>query len=161
MTGQSFFSEWNISENMRNSKKMMEQQKQVVRKLRRSCLIRISVLVIAIVILFTYITGVGRIKTDAMAPALHAGDLVLFLRCGRPVCGETILYRTKGKQEAGQVMAVDVRADKDETGRGCDQSEFIMILRDHRLDGEDPRRYTTIPEKSVEGTVLAVLRRGK
>ena len=161
MTGQSFFSEWNISEHMRNSKKMMEQQKQVVRKLRRSCLIRISVLVIAITILFTYITGVGRIKTDAMAPALHAGDLVLFLRCGRPVCGGMILYRTKGKQEAGQGMAVDVRADKDEIGRGCDQSEFIMIMRDHRLEGGDPRRYTMIPEESVEGTVLAVLRRGK
>ena len=164
MTGPLFFSEWTIGENMEDSQKTTEQQKQIIKRLRRSCLFRISAFAAVITIFFTLIAGVGQIRTDAMSPALQEGDLVLFLRCARPSCGEMILYKAGERLEAGQVMETDVRSDtedKEAAGGASPRGAFIMVMMDHRLEGGDPRRYETIPEGSVEGTVFAVLRRGE
>ena len=120
MTGPLFFSEWTIGEIMEDSQKTTEQQKQIIKKLRRSCLVRIAVFAVVITIFFTLIAGVGRIRTDAMSPALHEGDLVLFLRCARPSCGEMILYKAGERLEAGQVMETDVRSDKKDKKKAGD-----------------------------------------
>ncbi|MBQ9060932.1 MAG: S26 family signal peptidase [Firmicutes bacterium] len=137
------------------------EQKKIIRRLRRNCLIRIALFGAAIVFFFTCVAGIGSIRSDAMAPALHTGDLVLFLRDTSPSCGETILYGTGQGQQAGLVMADSTRAGESEGASDSCQKEVITVLTDHRLEGEDPRRYQVISKDLVHGTVLAVLRRGK
>ena len=127
----------------------IEEQRKIIGKLRRSCLIKIGGLIAALAIIFVFFAGITPIRTESMAPVFHEGDLVFFLRTPAPVCGDMILYRTGEGGGVGQVM----RERRDD---GC-----LVVRTDHRLDPSDPSAYTQVPGASVKGTILTVIRRAK
>lgn len=151
-----------------------------------SLALRILVLVLIGVTLFTQVFLITQTSGNAMFPAVKDGDLVLGYRLQRDYAKEdVVVYQADGKTRIGRIVARETDVvTLDESGtllvNGTTQSGEILyptypkegltyplevpeghvfILGDYRTQTEDSRDYGPIPMEAVEGKVITILRR--
>ena len=150
--------------------------------------LKIVSIVLAFVLLFTFLFGIVRYRDQSMAPAVKDGDLVIFHRYNsagyRPQ--DAIVLRFNGQIQVRRVIAmagdtVDITEDglvingalQQELGiyqkteryeAGVDfpltvPEGQVFLLGDSRRDATDSRIYGCVNWKDTYGKVMAVIRR--
>lgn len=150
-------------------------------------ILKIAIVGLVLVVLFTFVFGMHRNLDPAMAPAIKDGDLVIFYRLDKDyVFGDTLLLTYEGKPQVRRVVAVagdtvDI-ADGHLIINGAIQQEFniytptdryennvafpltldqgqVFVLADNRENATDGRVYGPVNTKDTLGKVMALLRR--
>lgn len=150
-------------------------------------LIKIAAILLAFVLLFTFMYGLYRAENESMAPAIRDGDLVVYFRLDTVyAAGDTLLLEFEGQRQIRRVIAtagdvVDITEDGllingalqqepaiyQRTERYEDGVEFpltvgegeVFVLADARENGTDSRVYGAVAVKDTLGKVMTVLRR--
>ena len=149
-------------------------------------LLKIMIMILAVILIFTFLYGVARINDVSMKPAIKEGDLVMYYRLDkRFIAGDVAVFENKGKTTAGRVIAVagdtvditkdglkingaeqisqDIYFDTTQFKNGVDfpitvgEGE-VFILGDNRPQASDSRIYGCINLKDVKGKAIAVIR---
>jgi len=149
--------------------------------------IKIAVICIACLLIFTFFYGFHRIADPDMAPMVRTGDLVLFYRLGRDYAiGDLLLLDFQGERQVRRVAArAGDTVDFTEgalTLNGAVQQEpeifqqtwryetgvsfpltvgsgQVFVLGDAREGAIDSRVYGPVDVEDTLGTVITVLRR--
>jgi signal peptidase I, bacterial type len=150
-------------------------------------LLKITAIVAAVVLLFTFIFGVMRVTDIAMKPTVQDGDLVIFYRLDKEyVASDPVVLSYEGEKQIRRVVAVagdtvditegglvingslvqelDIR---EETLRFEDGISFpitieegqVFVLGDGRNDSVDSRLYGAVDINDTLGKVMTILRR--
>ena len=150
-------------------------------------LIKIAVIVIIAVLLFTFMFGVHRVIDISMQPAIQDGDIVVFYRLDKAyVASDVLMVRYNGEQQTRRVVAVagdivDITEDgllvngsriqesniQEETLRYEEGISFpltvkagqVFVLGDGRERSIDSRLYGAVEAKDTLGKVMMVVRR--
>ena len=168
----------------------MDGKERVIRKLRRSWLIKTGIFAAAAVFVFTFIFGAAYAPSDDMFPAVRAGDLVLYFRPGQLLRNDVVLYEVPGgachigriagaegdvagASEGGlltlngNILPVMKRSgicERTLTGARDISGEIgegeYLILGDSRETAEDSRVFGLISRRAVKGKVFTIIRRG-
>jgi len=168
-------------------KKCRTQGKSVWKDLR-FLLIEIVSIILAFVLLFTFLFGLVRNQDPSMDPAVKDGDLVVFYRYKGSgyAPGDAIAFEKNGKTQIKRVVAtagdtVDVTEDGliingslqqefgiyHKTERYEEGAEFpltvqegqVFVLGDRRTGSTDSRIYGAIEIKDTLGKVITIIRR--
>ena len=152
-----------------------------------SLLLRLAVITLAVVIIFTQIFMITQCEGQGMFPAIEDGDLILAYRLHQDYQkGDVVVYKAAGKTRIGRIVAYDndsVRMDT-ESGNlvinGTTQGGEIMyptyakegieypyrvpmgsvfVLGDYRTQAEDSRDFGPIPLDNIKGKVITIVRR--
>lgn len=149
-------------------------------------LIKIAVIMIAFILMFTILFGIYRNSDPSMVPAVKDGDLVMFYRLDKNyVAQDTLVLEFGGEKQVRRVVAaagdtVDIteegllingalQQEKDiysATKRYEDGVEFplivgegeVFVLGDSRDNAADSRIYGTAKIKDTLGKVMIILR---
>lgn len=150
-------------------------------------LLKIALIALVFVLLFTFMYGLHRGTDRSMKPALQDGDLVLYYRLDKQyVANDVLLLDFEGQRQVRRVVAVagDV-VDITEEGlviNGALQQEFdiyeatqryadgisfpltvgegqVFVLADAREGATDSRIYGAVEIKDTLGKVITILRR--
>ena len=151
-------------------------------------LIKIAVIVLTFVMLFTFLYGATRYVSPSMSPAIKDGDLVLFYRYSKNsyLPQDVIVLERNGQKEIRRVIATagDV-VDITENGlliNGALQQEpeiyhrteryqegvsfpltvpygHVFVLADNRDGAADSRIYGPVRAQDTLGKVMTVIRR--
>lgn len=150
-------------------------------------LLKIAVIAIVVVLLFTFMFGVLRVNDIAMNPAIQDGDVVFFYRLDKEyVASDTVVVSYEGEEQVRRVVAVaGDKVDITEDGlliNGSlvqEQEIFedtlhfedgislpitikdgqIFVLGDGRKDSVDSRLYGAVNIKDTLGKVMTIIRR--
>lgn len=150
-------------------------------------LVKIGVIVVAFVVLFTFVFGLFRVSDAYMEPSMKDGDLILYYRLDkRVVASEVVAVEYQGKISAARVIATGgdvVNIDSegllvngayqqeqgitDETTQVADGVTFpltvpegsVFLLGDNRDQAVDSRIYGCIPIEELNGKVMGQFRR--
>lgn len=150
-------------------------------------LLKIAAVVIAFILVFTFLYGLHRNTDPAMDPAIRDGDLVLFYRLDKTyAAGDTLLLEYDGQRQVRRVVAtagdtVDITEDGlmingalqqepkiyQETYPYADGVTFpltigegqVFVLGDARENATDSRIYGAVNTKDTLGKVITILRR--
>lgn len=149
-------------------------------------LLKISIIILAVFLIFTFLYGIVRINDVSMKPAIKDGDLVMYYRLDkRFISGDVAVFEDDGKTTTGRVVAVagdtvditknglkingaeqisqDIYFDTTQFKNGVDfpitvGEDQIFLLGDNRPQASDSRIYGCINIKDVRGKVIAVIR---
>ena len=150
--------------------------------------LRIALILLAFVLLFTLVFGIARYAEPSMSPALKDGDLVIYhrYRAIGYLPQDTIMLEFNGQLHARRVVAtagdvVDITEDglvingavqqetdiHQETERYADGVDFpltvpeghVFVLGDSRIGATDSRIYGSVNVDDTLGKVIAVIRR--
>jgi len=137
---------------------------------------------------YQYIFGITILYGNYMYPSVRDGDLVISYKLQKPVTNDLVLYKQDGELVVGRVVAKEnavIRYNSETetySVNGVTPSESIFysttenkdadiqypytvpegtvyVLCDHREDYTDSRTYEAIPESSLQGVVVFVIRR--
>jgi len=149
--------------------------------------IKIVVITIALVLIFTFFYGFHQNADPDMAPSVKDGDLVVFYRLDKNYdIGDLILLEYKGERQIRRVIAkagdtVDITEDGlivngaiqqeteiyQQTRRYEDGNPFpltvgegqVFVLGDAREEATDSRLYGPVNTRETSGKVITVIRR--
>ncbi|MBC5648052.1 signal peptidase I [Christensenella tenuis] len=150
-------------------------------------LLKIGLIVLAFVLVFTFLFGVFRNAEAAMVPAIKDGDLVVFYRLDKDyVLSDTVVLEFEGEKQVRRVVAtagdtVDI-TDQGLMVNGALQQELeiysstkqyeegirfpitlsegqVFVLGDARENATDSRIYGAVEIKDTLGKVITILRR--
>jgi len=150
-------------------------------------LIKIVVVCVCFMLVFTFLFGIHRVKDNAMEPALQDGDVTIFYRLDkRYVASDTVVLEYEGEKQIRRVVAVagdvvDVTEEGvlingsrvqeqgiyQDTLRYTDGVTFpitvlegqIFVLGDNRTEAIDGRLYGAVNIDDTFGKVMTILRR--
>lgn len=151
-------------------------------------LLKVGAIVIAFVLLFTFLFGIIRYQEPSMAPAIKDDDLVIFYRYTKAgyLPQDVIALKYKGQLQARRVIATEgdtVDITKDgllingalQQEQGIDQQTEryqngvsfpltvppgqVFVLGDNRTGATDSRIYGCVKIKDTLGKVMTVIRR--
>lgn len=150
-------------------------------------LIKIAVVCLAFVLLFTFMFGICRYSDASMSPAIKDGDLVFFYRLDKSYVSQSvILLQFEGEIQVRRVVAtagdtVDITPDglaingalqqepniRSVTQRYETGVDFpltvgegqVFVLGDSRRDAADSRVYGVVQVKDTLGKVITIFRR--
>ncbi len=148
--------------------------------------IRIILLIVLGLLLFTQVFLIKRVSGNEMFPAIKDGDLLIGFRLQRQYEQENVVvYTVDGVQKVGRIVALagDV-VDMDDSGtlvvNGTVKSgdiafptyakegteypyrvpdDCVYILSDYRTQAEDSRDFGAVQTKNVQCKVISLLRR--
>lgn len=149
-------------------------------------LLKISIIILAVFLIFTFLYGIVRINDVSMKPAIKDGDLVMYYRLDkRFISGDVAVFEDDGKTTTGRVVAVagdtvditknglkingaeqisqDIYFDTTQFKNGVDfpvtvGEGQVFLLGDNRPQASDSRIYGCINIKDVRGKAIAVIR---
>ncbi|QOV18125.1 signal peptidase I [Blautia liquoris] len=167
-------------------KEMTVQQPSLLREFLL-LLAKIAVVILAVVLLFTFVYGLHRNRDPAMDPAVKDGDLVIYYRLDKHyVFGDTLMLDYQGSPEVRRVVGtagdtVDIREDglyingarqqeasiHEPTHRYETDVDFpltlkegqVFVLGDARENATDSRVYGPVEAKETRGKVISIFRR--
>ncbi|SHK84653.1 signal peptidase I [Desulforamulus aeronauticus] len=150
-------------------------------------LAKIAVILVAFLLIFTFMYGLCRNTDASMAPSVKDGDLVIFYRLDKKyVAQDTLVLEFEGQMQVRRVIAtagdvVDITEDglvingalQQETGiyestqRYENGVEFpltvgegqVFVLADSRVNVADSRIYGAVEIKDTLGKVMTIFRR--
>jgi len=150
-------------------------------------LLKIAVICVVVVLLFTFMFGILRVNDIAMSPTLQDGDVVMWYRLDKEyVASDAIVVSYAGEQQVRRVVAVagdtvDITEDGllindslvqeqkifGETLRYEDGISFpitiengqVFVLGDGREYSMDSRLYGAVEIKDTLGKVMTIIRR--
>ena len=150
-------------------------------------LLKIMVIAVVVVLLFTFMFGILRVTDIAMDPTIQDGDIVIWYRLDKDyVATDPVVVSYEGEQQVRRVIAVagdtvDITEDGllingslvqeqnvfGETLRYEDgislpitiEDGQVFVLGDGRRDSIDSRLYGPVNIKDTLGTVMTVIRR--
>ncbi|SET88256.1 signal peptidase I [Lacrimispora sphenoides] len=150
-------------------------------------LAKIAAIILAFLLVFTFLFGLCRNSDASMVPSVKDGDLVMFYRLDKSyVAQDTLVLEFKGKKQVRRVIAtagdtVDITEDGllingalqqeaeiyTPTQRYEDGVEFpltvregeVFVLGDSRENSTDSRIYGAVRVKDTLGKVMTILRR--
>jgi signal peptidase I len=152
------------------------------KKSRYSLLLRLTVTVSAVFILFGLILGLGLVRGQSMTPAFQDGDIVVIWRLsGRYACGDVLLLTCDGwegeliKRVAavpGDTVDTDMRGRITVNGRVFEDTyikpdraypillmeDEYFVLGDSRHASADSRNFGPVKKGEIGGRVVFVLR---
>ena len=152
-----------------------------------SLLLKISIILIALFLLFTFMFGLHRVTDNSMNPTIQESDLVIFYRLDKNyVATDTLILDYDGTKQVRRVVAVagDV-VDIVESGLMINGSlvqepniyqdtlrytdgisfpvtvgpEQVFVLGDGRKDSADSRLYGVVNTRDTFGKVMTIIRR--
>lgn len=149
--------------------------------------IKILIILFSFFLLFTFMFGIFRNEDASMAPALKAGDVVMFYRLDKEyVASDAIVLEYEGEKQVRRVVAVggdsvDITEDGlivngarvqeseifSETVRYEEGINFpltveedqVFTLGDARQNAIDSRIYGVVNSKDTLGKVMTIVRR--
>ena len=150
-------------------------------------LLKIAVICVVVVLLFTFMFGVFRVTDISMKPAIQDGDVVFFYRLDKEyVASDPVVVSYEGEQQVRRVVAVagdivDITEDGllingslvqelsvfEETLRYEEGISLpitikegqVFVLGDGRENSVDSRLYGAVDIKDTLGKVMTILRR--
>lgn len=150
-------------------------------------LIKLTLIVLAVTLIFTFMFGIIRYNSNNMSPAMLEGDLIIFYRLDKEYkASDPVVVRYNGEYQVQRVIAVagdtvDITDEGlmingayqnetriyTETWRYTEGIDFpltvpegeIFVLSDNRTNAVDSRLYGTVRIKDTCGSVISVLRR--
>lgn len=150
-------------------------------------LLKILGIVVALLLIFTFLFGIFPYQDVAMKPSIKDGDLVLFYRLDKNyIATDTIVLEYQGNRQVRRVVAVagdvvDISDDGlmingavqqeagiyEDTVRYAEGIEFpvtvgkgqVFVLGDSRLTAADSRIYGPVEIKDTLGKVMTLIRR--
>ena len=150
-------------------------------------LLKIAVIAVVVVLLFTFMFGILRVTDIAMDPNIQDGDVVMWYRLDKDyVATDPIVVSHEGEQQVRRVVAVagdtvDITEDGllingslvqeqnvfGETLHYEDGIAFpltieegqVFVLGDRRKDSVDSRLYGAVNIKDTLGKVMTIIRR--
>ena len=153
----------------------------------RGLLLKILVIILLFVTIFTFMFGACRNTDPYMTPMVKSGDLILYYRLDRDYAiGDLLLLEFQGERQIRRVVAKEGdEVDISEEGlhiNGALQQEFdiyqetwafeegitfpitvgegqVFVLGDTREDAIDSRIYGPTDVKDTLGTVMTIVRR--
>ena len=164
------------------------QSSQALRTELLSLLLKIALIVVSALMLFTYVFGISRYQEAAMFPAIKDGDLVVYYRYSsdRYLPRDVVALRLNGEIQFRRVVATaGDTVDINEYGlviNGAPQQESaitgttvryeegvefplvvpegqVFVLGDNRPESIDSRIYGCVEIKDVLGKVMMVIRK--
>ena len=152
-----------------------------------SLLLRLAVITLAVIIIFTQVFMITQCEGQGMFPAIEDGDLILAYRLHKDYRkGDVVVYKIDGKTCLGRIVAKesDVVTMDTESGKlvinGTTQTGEIMyptyaregieyphrvpegtlfLLGDYRTQAEDSRDFGPVPLNKIQGKVITIVRR--
>lgn len=162
----------------------MEKRLKRVRRVRR-ILISIFCAAAALVILFGFVLGFATVSGRSMMDSYRDGDVVLYVRLGKPDRGDVVNIRVPGgefyvKRVLGVggdvidlkdgVLYVNGEAENGSCIKGVTLPEgtavrypytvpegCLFVVGDNREESVDSRSFGALPEKNVKGTIRITL----
>ena len=153
----------------------------------RGLLLKILVIILLFVTIFTFMFGAYRNTDPYMTPMVKSGDLILYYRLDKDYAiGDLLLLEFQGERQVRRVVAKEGdEVDISEEGlhiNGALQQEFeiyqetwtfeegvtfpitvgegqVFVLGDTREDAIDSRIYGSTDVKDTLGTVMTIVRR--
>lgn len=150
-------------------------------------MLKVSVVVVAFVVLFTFVFGLYRVGDTYMEPVMQDGDLIMYYRLDKQcVAQEVVAVEYQGKVSAARVIATagdKVNIDSEgllvngayqqehritkETTQVADGVTFpltvpegcVFLLGDNRDQAVDSRIYGCIRTDDLNGKVIGQFRR--
>ena len=151
-------------------------------------LVKIGLIALVFVLLFTFMFGIARIEEPSMAPSIKDGDLVVFYRYAKSgyLPGDVIVLEKNGQRQVKRVVAVaGDMVDITEAGfllNGALQFEpeiyqkteryqegvdfpltvprgEVFLLGDSRENATDSRIYGAVRTEETLGKAMIVVRR--
>ena len=150
-------------------------------------LAKIAVILVVVLLVFTFMFGLHRGADASMAPAVKDGDLVLFYRLDKTyAAGDALLLEFEGQKQVRRVIAtagdtVDITEDGllingalqqepeiyQNTQRYAGGATFpltvgesqVFVLGDARENATDSRVYGAVNVKDTLGKIITILRR--
>lgn len=173
----------------------MSETKDTTKKQRPSLLsdllfllLKIGIIALFVVIIFTFFFGIVQVRDNAMDPAVKDGDLVIYYRLDKNyVANDLAVLEKQGKTQVRRVVGID--GDKIDINRdngleinGYPQqedniytetlpvvgktkfpltvgTEQVFVLGDNRKYAVDSRTYGCVDKSDTKGKVIAVIRR--
>jgi signal peptidase I len=151
-------------------------------------LLKIGIIALFVVIIFTFFFGIVQVRDNAMDPAVKDGDLVIYYRLDKNyVASDLAVLEKQGKTQVRRVVGID--GDKIDINRengleinGYPQqedniytetlpvvgktkfpltvgAEQVFVLGDNRKYAVDSRTYGCVDKSDTKGKVIAVIRR--
>lgn len=173
-------------EKEQNNEKQLPRQETTLGEDIFQLLLKIVLIILAVILVFTFMYGMARINDVSMKPAIKDGDLVMYYRLDkRFVSGDIAVFKKDGRTTTGRVVAVagdtvDITKDglmingatQISQGIYFDTTQFqngvdfpitvgegqIFVLGDNRPEASDSRIYGCINIKDVKGKAIAVIR---
>ena len=173
-------------EKEQNNEKQLPRQETTLGEDIFQLLLKIVLIILAVILVFTFMYGMARINDVSMKPAIKDGDLVMYYRLDkRFVSGDIAVFKKDGRTTTGRAVAVagdtvDITKDglmingatQISQDIYCDTTQFqngvdfpitvgegqIFVLGDNRPEASDSRIYGCINVKDVKGKAIAVIR---
>ena len=173
-------------EKEQNNEKQLPRQETTLGEDIFQLLLKIVLIILAVILVFTFMYGMARINDVSMKPAIKDGDLVMYYRLDkRFVSGDIAVFKKDGRTTTGRVVAAagdtvditkdglmingatqipqDIYFDTTQFQNGVDfpitvGEGQIFVLGDNRPEASDSRIYGCINVKDVKGKAIAVIR---
>ena len=173
-------------EKEQNNEKQLPRQETTLGEDIFQLLLKIVLIILAVILVFTFMYGMARINDVSMKPAIKDGDLVMYYRLDkRFVSGDIAVFKKDGRTTTGRVVAVagdtvditkdglmingatqisqDIYFGTTQFQNGVDfpitvGEGQIFVLGDNRPEASDSRIYGCINVKDVKGKAIAVIR---
>ena len=173
-------------EKEQNNEKQLPRQETTLGEDIFQLLLKIVLIILAVILVFTFMYGMARINDVSMKPAIKDGDLVMYYRLDkRFVSGDIAVFKKDGRTTTGRAVAVagdtvditkdglmingatqisqDICFDTTQFQNGVDfpitvGEGQIFVLGDNRPEASDSRIYGCINIKDVKGKAIAVIR---
>ena len=94
-------------EKEQNNEKQIPRQETTLGEDIFQLLLKIVLIILAVILVFTFMYGMARINDVSMKPAIKDGDLVMYYRLDkRFVSGDIAVFKKDGRTTTGRVVAV-------------------------------------------------------
>jgi signal peptidase I len=150
-------------------------------------ILKLAVVSLALWAIFTFVFGLYQVSDETMYPRVRDGDLILYYRLEQDYeIGDVVKFPYSTYEYLGRIVAqggdvVDLSTDGQLLVNGIVQQDEVFyptyafetgvtfpytveeggyfVLCDYRTASVDSRSFGTIPQSTLEGKVITVLRR--